>query len=79
MAANSDTNAYRPDYAVNPGETLSEVLATRGMSQAELSASYRTLDEARQPDHRRSSVDHRRHRTEAREGHRRARPLLDEP
>jgi HTH-type transcriptional regulator / antitoxin HigA len=27
---------YEPDYAVQPGETLAEVLETRGMSQAEL-------------------------------------------
>ena len=27
---------FKPDYAVIPGETLAEVLAERGMSQAEL-------------------------------------------
>lgn len=36
MAAAPETHAYRPDYAVSPGDTLSEVLAERGMSQAEL-------------------------------------------
>lgn len=36
MAAAHQTHLYRPDYAVSPGDTLTEVLAERGMSQADL-------------------------------------------
>jgi len=36
MTATSDQHRYVPDYALPPGETLVEVLAERGMSQAEL-------------------------------------------
>jgi HTH-type transcriptional regulator/antitoxin HigA len=36
MNATSDQHRYVPDYALPPGETLVEVLADRGMSQAEL-------------------------------------------
>lgn len=36
MTATTDPYAYTPDYALPPGETLAEVLADRGMSQAEL-------------------------------------------
>jgi HTH-type transcriptional regulator/antitoxin HigA len=32
----TNRHAFRPDYAVPPGETLAEVLAERGMTQAEL-------------------------------------------
>src|SRR6266545_1752937 len=36
MTATSDQYRYVPDYALPPGGTLVEVLAERGMSQAEL-------------------------------------------
>ena len=36
MPSDATTFSYQPDYVVRPGETLAEVLQTRGMSQAEL-------------------------------------------
>lgn len=36
MADASSARRFRPDYTMSPGETLSEVLTDRGMSQAEL-------------------------------------------
>jgi addiction module HigA family antidote len=36
MTGPGNTRRFRPDYAIPPGETLVEVLAERGMSQAEL-------------------------------------------
>jgi addiction module HigA family antidote len=35
-SASGSDRAYKPDYAVSPGETLAEMLNERGMSQAEL-------------------------------------------
>jgi plasmid maintenance system antidote protein VapI len=35
-SASGNSRAYKPDYAISPGETLAEVLDERGMSQAEL-------------------------------------------
>jgi len=35
-SASGSDRAYKPDYAVSPGETLAEMLNARGMSQAEL-------------------------------------------
>jgi HTH-type transcriptional regulator/antitoxin HigA len=36
MADAGNARRFRPDYTMSPGETLSEVLSARGMSQAEL-------------------------------------------
>lgn len=36
MTGTSSSRRFRPDYAIPPGETLVEVLAERGMSQADL-------------------------------------------
>ena len=36
MATTKTTYPFEPDYAVAPGETLAETLASLGMSQAEL-------------------------------------------
>lgn len=36
MTGTENSRRFRPDYAIAPGETLVEVLADRGMSQAEL-------------------------------------------
>ena len=51
-AANASTSAkgrFRPNYAVAPGETLSEMLESRGMTQVELvqatSRSKKTINE----------------------------------
>src|ERR1039458_3918876 len=34
----NETTSYKPDHVSSPGETLAELLESRGMSQAELAA-----------------------------------------